>query len=324
MDQQGSGYVPYLLLMFKLIVTTVDLVLAGWVVYTIKTTTRLHKPHNIFVANLLVSGMIAILCFCLISSAMMIGFQLGVDFINGCNMFSYALIPVHVNNMTFVIIAADKVIAITSPFKHKRIMPSKVITAIITGVWLLALIIAAYGIIFLDSDGVIDVSEYGVCSIEGDSFIEYSLIFVLPITVESILAIALNIYLTIKAYQIRKEIEKETRLSGDSSQSETLTTLKRKQRHLRRNMKPIITLLVVISCNVFIVLFFSALNTIGGLLTNQKFVEYVIIGNMGYLIQFFNPLIYGLYFRQVREPMMKHLKQFLGINKSNRVAPHPT
>ena len=55
-DQQGSalpGYVAYLVLFFQLIVTTVDLLLAGWVVYTIKTTRNLHKPHNVFIANLL-------------------------------------------------------------------------------------------------------------------------------------------------------------------------------------------------------------------------------------------------------------------------------
>ena len=65
---------------FELIGTTVILLLSGWVVYTVKTTQSLHKPHNIyFVANLLVSGMIATLTGCLIASTMMISFQLGVE-----------------------------------------------------------------------------------------------------------------------------------------------------------------------------------------------------------------------------------------------------
>ena len=72
-DNEGSvlpGYVPYLSLVFKLIATTVILLLSGWVVYTIKTTRRLHKPYNIFVANSLVSGMIAVLFLYVISSIM--------------------------------------------------------------------------------------------------------------------------------------------------------------------------------------------------------------------------------------------------------------
>ena len=70
MDDQGSvlpGYFPYLSLMFKITVTTVILLLSGWVVYTIKMTKSLHKPHNIFVANLLVSDMISALFVCVVS-----------------------------------------------------------------------------------------------------------------------------------------------------------------------------------------------------------------------------------------------------------------
>ena len=81
-DHQDStlpGYVPYLSLLFKIITTTVILLLSGWVVYTIKTTRSLHKPHNIFVANLLISGMIATLMYSLIVCTMMISYQLGVE-----------------------------------------------------------------------------------------------------------------------------------------------------------------------------------------------------------------------------------------------------
>ena len=59
-DNHGSatpGYVPYLYLMFSLIATTVILLLSGWVVYTVKTTS-LHKPYNTFVTNRLMSDMI--------------------------------------------------------------------------------------------------------------------------------------------------------------------------------------------------------------------------------------------------------------------------
>ena len=43
------GYVPYLSLVFKMIATTVIFLLSGWVVYTIKTTRRLHKPQYNYV-----------------------------------------------------------------------------------------------------------------------------------------------------------------------------------------------------------------------------------------------------------------------------------
>ena len=68
--------------------------------------------------------MIAILLFCLIAVSIIIGFQLGVDSFISCFMLKIGFFPVQVNNMTFVLIAADKVIAITLPFKYKIIMTS--------------------------------------------------------------------------------------------------------------------------------------------------------------------------------------------------------
>ena len=327
--EQGSalpGYVSFLVLLFQLIVTTVDLLLAGWVVYTIKITRSLHKPHNIFVANLLISGMISALLLCLISVPMIISFQLGVNSFITCFMLKIAFFPIRVTSMTFALIAADKVIAITLPLKYKKVMSFRAVATIISGVWLFALISTA-GSIILNVDGVTDVPEFGACIFKGDAFTEYFLATVMPVTMDSILAITLNIYLAIVAYQIHKQIEKETRLSGgsNSSQSEKVTTLKRKQHNTRQNMKPVITLLVVIFGNVLIILVFSVLHMLGrnSSVFYQELVEYIIIPNGGYLIHLFNPLVYGLYFRQVRDPMMKHLRRFMRMNKINEIAPQP-
>ena len=142
----------------------------------------------------------------------------------------------------FVVIAADKAIAITFPYKYRRIMTSHVVTAIITGMWLIALII------FTNADGLIGVPEFGAVK----EMLTLNFVAVIPFKGDSILAIILNIYLAIVAYQVHKQIEKETRLSGGSSsnQSGKLTALKKKQYDLRRNMKPVITLLVVIFSNI--------------------------------------------------------------------------
>ena len=89
------GYVPYLSLVFNLVATTVILLLSGWVVYTIKVTRSLRKPHNIFVANLLVSGMITTLSGCLIASIMIISFQLGVESFSSYFTYKFRLLPAH-------------------------------------------------------------------------------------------------------------------------------------------------------------------------------------------------------------------------------------
>ena len=178
-DDQGCvlpGYVPYLSLVFKLIATTVHLLLATWVVFTIKTTRSLHKPHNIFVGNLLVSGEITTLLACLITSAMMISYQLGIESFAGCFLFKCLLLPLHVNIMSLVIIAADKVLAINFPFKHRRMMTSHVVAAVISGTWLFSIIPTVYGI-FTVSKGN-ELLEYGACIL--DHLLSLSLFFFYP------------------------------------------------------------------------------------------------------------------------------------------------
>lgn len=64
-----------------MLITTIVIVLSsGWVGgHTIKTTRHLHKPHNAFVAHLLVAGMINTFVLSSVPINMMISFHLGVE-----------------------------------------------------------------------------------------------------------------------------------------------------------------------------------------------------------------------------------------------------
>ena len=323
-DHQGSalpGYVSYLSLLFKMITTTVTLLLSGWVVYTIKTTRSLHKPYNIFVANLLVSGMIATLMHSLIVCTMLISYQLGMESVASCAMTTGALLPLQVNGMSFVIIAADKALAITSPYKYRRWMKPRVVAAIVTGSWLLAVIPTFYGALTFNDDAVISRPEYGVCAPVEDDSIVFVLIYTAPLAVQSFLAISLNAYLAKIAIQVHKQIEKETKLSGESAE---VTALKKTQRNIRQNVKPIITLLVVTLGNILRILILVVSFFLGRAFVEYKeFLQYIIIANSPYLVHLLTPITYGLYFRKVREQMMKCLKRYTRMNKVNAVAPQP-
>ena len=82
-------------------------------------------------------------------------------------------------------------------------MTTCVVAAVISGAWLIAVISTAYMIIF-DVDGVTDVPQYGACLFEGNAFVEAVVIFVIPMVVTSILTIALNVRLTVKAFQVHR------------------------------------------------------------------------------------------------------------------------
>jgi len=323
-DSVLPGYAPYLSLVFKLTATLVNSLLIGWVVYTIKATRSLHRPHDMFVANLLVSGIVYTLSGTLLSGTMMIDYQLEINFFISCKPWTIRTLPFYVGIMSFVIIAADKAIAVTSPFKHKRKMTPRVVAAVISIAWLIALIPTTYTIVD-GGDGVTAVPEYGTCRFAGKGYAQLVFIIMIPTILASLLTIFLNVYLAIKAYQVHKQIEKETRLSGRNNQSESLKALKKKQQNIRQNWKPIITLFVVIFGYIALAIFFVPLAILGRLLIDsqayQDLMNYVITPNVELVSQFYSVLVYGLYFKQVREPMMKRLRRFFCIKKFNSIAP---
>ena len=57
----------------------------------------------------------------------------------------------------------------------------------------------------------------------------------------------------------------------------------------------------------------------------EEVMRYAIGPNIGFLSLLFHPFVYGLYFKQVREPMMRLLKKitFQCKLKSAAVAPEP-
>jgi len=87
----------------------------------------------------------------------------------------------------------------------------------------------------------------------------------------------------------------ETRLSG---QSDSIATLTKKQRYIRQKKKPIVTLLVVIFGSIFINIIIVIFYSVGGLwITSPAYhdlMTHVIAPNIGFVVRFFRPLVYGL------------------------------
>ena len=139
-DPSLPGYFAYLSLGFKLLATTLTTLLASQVIATIKATRSLHKPHSIFIANLMVADMMLVLIGCLISTVMIAGFAVGKEDLIDCNLFRFLYVPGLVVSSSYVIISGDMVIAIAFPFKYKQAMTPRVIAGMIIVAWILAII----------------------------------------------------------------------------------------------------------------------------------------------------------------------------------------
>ena len=108
------AFSAYLSLGFKVISTTIVVLMAGWIIITIKTIRSLHKTHNIYVVYLMAMDLMYAINITLVTGAMMIGYFTGVgDFID-CNVLIFMYNPTGIMFLTFLLLLIDKVIAITS------------------------------------------------------------------------------------------------------------------------------------------------------------------------------------------------------------------
>ena len=322
------GFLSYLSLGFKVISTMIIVLMASWVIITIRTTRRLHKTHNIFVAHLMFIDIVFAVTSTLLSGAMMIGYFTGVGDFIGCNVYVFMLYPTGVVFFTFLMMSTDKVIALTLPLRHRTIMKPRVVCGVIIVQHILAVIIYAQNL--FASGGFTKIAQFGTCIRNDSALLENLITVTIPMLLTCLITITLDVYLTIKAYQIRKKIQEESKLSGGHNRdNDSLKALKKKEANIKKNLKPVITLLVVVMGNSFFGLLFGILFVPAVLLDSptvyESVVRYLISPNIGYITFLIHPLAYGLYFKQIREPMMRLLK---GITcpckcKSAAVAPEP-
>ena len=206
-------------------------------------------------------------------------------------------------------------IGIALPYKHRKIMTPNVVTSIIATAWLLSLLLSVQWL-FNDHD---DFCE------KGGSLLEGLLFRLLPMFLSSTAAVSLNIYLSIKAYKVRKQIQQESKLSGVDNQ---VAALKKVQSKIKRDLKPITTLSVVLFGSSSITLVYLLLMNLLSLLWDPLVfmaARKAVSPNIIFVVFLLHPIVYGLYFKQVREPMMKIMKRLLCKNNFNTavVAPMP-
>jgi len=178
-------------------------------------------------------------------------------------------------------------------------------------------------LLFHTTNGLINASEYGTC-IVGNALTEIFFVHAMPGIITTFSSIVLNIYTAIKAYQVYRKIEAKNRLSGNSSQSDTI---KHNQRKFKRQAKPIITMLVIASGGIVYSFVVIPLFLLGKLyirsIAYHNFMDLILIPNSYFAIPLLHPFIYGLYFKQVHEPMLRRLKGLCCKCKFNSVAVSP-
>ena len=213
----------------------------------------------------------------LLSGAMTIGYFTGVGDVVSCNVFMFMLYPGGIIYLTFLAMSIDKVMAITFPFKHRELMKPRVVCGILVAEHLLMVMIHARYL--YDPNGFIKLAQFGTCIYAHDfGFLEFMLTIVIPVFLTCLITVCLDVFLTIKAYQIHKKIQEGSKLSGGNSRdNDQLKALKRKEAKIKKSLKPMVTLLVVVMGNtIFGLLLLPILAILVALLDSPEVYESIL------------------------------------------------
>ena len=158
------------------------------------------------------------------------------------------------------------------------------------------------------------VVKYGTCIICDPAALETLITVTLPVFLSCVITVSLDVYLTIKAYQICKKIQEESKLSGGQRRNDDeFKALKKKEANSKKNLKPVIILLVVMMGNAMFGLLIPILIIPTAYLDSpevcKSFIHNVIIPNLAYVAFLLHLFAYALYFKQIRDPMMRLLKR---------------
>ena len=301
-DQQ-SMYITFVVLVYQLVSTAYIIGMDSLIISTILKNRSLHNVHNILIVNLMVADILGIAIQTFASTVMMVLYIIGIQDPFRCDVLNFFHFPLIVIMYTFVMISVDKFIAIKYALRYKAIVTHRRVCQAISAGWITALSInftrLAYEMIVgVEYD---KSSQFGFCSPKQVSYLLPFFTSIIPVVLTFFITITLDIYLSIKAYQMYKKIQKE---NGEEKQMS-----KDKLNKFFRELKPLITLLVTILGTTTIPVILTIIYVLTRTVKKISFLEHVIFPNSGYLVLSLHSLVYGLYFKKIRQPLCRKIKR---------------
>ena len=205
------AYVDYLILMYRHASTAFIIFMGNLVISTILKTRSLHNIHNILIVNLMMEDMVGVVLYAFQNIGMTISYILGVQDPFRCDVFQSSLFPIMVVMFTFIMLSLEKFIAIKYALRYKAIVTHHRVYQVIAAGWIIPLLFMLTTLIheLIVGARYDKLLQFGLCIHKQVSLIAVLLNVTVPIFLAFSITIMLDIYVSIKAYQVYKRIQKE-------------------------------------------------------------------------------------------------------------------
>ena len=100
-------YVDYVILVYRLASTAFIIGMGSLVISTILKTRSLHNVHNIFIVNLMVSDIVAIIVYAFYNNGMTVSYMIDMQDPFRCDVFNFLAFPIIVVMYTFVMLSVE-------------------------------------------------------------------------------------------------------------------------------------------------------------------------------------------------------------------------
>ena len=258
------------------------------------------------------ADILAVIVYAFHNIGMTISYMIGVQDPFRCDVLNFFMSPITVIMYTFVMLSVEKFIAIKYALRYKAIVTHRRVYQVIAAGWIIILLFKLTALIYeLTVDTEYDkLSRFGFCHAKQGSFFVVLFSIFIPIFLAFPVTITLDAYLSIKAYQVYKRIHKE---NGEEKQ-----VSKDRLKKILKQLKPMITLLVTILGSITMAIVISIIYASTLTVEGTSVLKHVILPNLPYLELSLHPLVYGLYFRKIRQPLCRRLKSMVRSCKFNK------
>ena len=294
-------FATYLKLLLLVIVIPAIVIPASLIIHVIWKNESLHTKYYFFVVNLLVND-IASTPQNLYEIILMILYLFGVT-TDHSDIFYVTMIIPRINlHLSFLLLAIDRVIGVAFPYRHRKIMTTRVVYTLITVAWLIAAVLA---FIAKMSSTMLFVPPLG--NFQPSFNPAGSTIILMSMLMSAVLITVSNAYLFYITTQSNKRLLKNRNLNG--REGNEINKAQRLLKALQLQAKPTASALILggIDCAmvVLMVILFAVVDT-----PSFSNITSVYIFQMIYPIEWCQMLshffVYGIYMKDIRRCIQKY------------------